>query len=138
VDQGLDQPKKTYVIDTGLAQSVGFSFSPNRGRLLENLVYLALRRQTQGIYYFTTLAGLEVDFYLPETRQLIQVAQEMNDLETRERELRAIFDSLKTLDLQEGLILSEASQDPVRQDNKTVVIRSIAEWLLEGNINPSD
>jgi predicted AAA+ superfamily ATPase len=74
---------------------------------------------------------LEVDFYLPDSRQLIQVAQEMNDPMTRERELRAIFEALKTLDIQEGLILSETSQDPVRQDDKVVVIRSIAEWLLE-------
>jgi hypothetical protein len=55
----------------------------------------------------------------------------MNDPMTRERELRAIFEALKTLDIQEGLILSETSQDPVRQDDKVVVIRSIAEWLLE-------
>jgi hypothetical protein len=123
-------PKKVYVIDTGLAQSVGFSFSPNRGRLLENLVFLALRRGNQGIYYFTTPAGLEVDFYLPDTRQLIQVAQDMNDPVTRERELRALFDALKSLDIQQGLILSETSQDPVRQDDKVVVVRSIAEWLL--------
>jgi hypothetical protein len=124
-------PKKVYVIDTGLAQSVGFSFSPNRGKLLENLIFLALRRHTQAIYYYTTPSGLEVDFYLPDSRQLIQVAQEMNDPMTRERELRAIFEALKTLDIQEGLILSETSQDPVRQDDKVVVIRSIAEWLLE-------
>ena len=49
---------------------------------------------------------------------------------TRERELRALFDALKTLDIQEGLILSETSHDPIRQDEKVVVIRSIAEWLL--------
>jgi predicted AAA+ superfamily ATPase len=98
--------------------------------LLENLVFLALRRGNQGIYYFTTPAGLAVDFYLPDTRQLIQVAQDMNDPVTRERELRALFDALKSLDIQQGLILSETSQDPVRQDDKVVVVRSIAEWLL--------
>ncbi|MGD9092275.1 MAG: hypothetical protein PVF74_05480, partial [Anaerolineales bacterium] len=96
-----------------------------------NLIFLALRRHAQAIYYYTTPSGLEVDFYLPDSRQLIQVAQEMNDPMTRERELRAIFEALKTLDIQEGLILSETSQDPVRQDDKVVVIRSIAEWLLE-------
>lgn len=124
-------PKKVYVIDTGLAQSVGFSFSPNRGRLLENLVFLALRRQYQGVYYFTTPTGLEVDFYLPDTQQLIQVAQDLNDPLTRERELRALFDALRTLDIKEGLILSETNHDPVLQDDKVVSIQSISEWLLE-------
>ena len=110
---------------------VGFSFSPNRGKLLENLVFLALRRQTQGIYYFTTPTGLEVDFYLPDTRQLIQVAQAMHDPSTRERELSAIVEVLKTQNLQEGLILTETNQDPVFIDDKTIQIRSIAEWLLD-------
>jgi predicted AAA+ superfamily ATPase len=123
-------PKKVYVIDTGLAKSVGFSFSPNRGRLLENLVFLALRKSNQEIYYFTTQSGLKVDFYLPASRQLIQVSQEMNDPLTRERELRALFDALKTLDIEQGLILSESSHNPVHQDDKIIVIRSIAEWLL--------
>jgi hypothetical protein len=124
-------PKKVYVIDTGLAQSVGFSFSPNRGRLLENLVFLALRRRIQEIYYFTTPAGLEVDFYLPGNRQLIQVAQDMHDPQTQVRELSAMVEALKALDLREGLILTETNQDPVYEEGKAIQIRSIAEWLLE-------
>ena len=69
-------------------------------------------------------------FYLPDTRQLIQLAQDIHSPVTRERELRALFDALKSLDIQQGLILTETSQDTVRQDDKVVVIRSIAEWLL--------
>ena len=46
-------PKKVYAIDTGLVNAVGFSFSPNTGKLLENLVYLALRRRTRA--RFTTI-----------------------------------------------------------------------------------
>jgi hypothetical protein len=42
-------PKKVYAIDTGLASAVGFAFSANTGRLLENQVFLALRRQTPDI-----------------------------------------------------------------------------------------
>ena len=123
-------PKKVYTIDTGLVHSVGFSFSPNRGRLLENMVFLALRRYTQSIYYFTTSADYEVDFYLPDSRQLIQVVQEMNNSMTRGRELRAMFEALTELDIQQGLILSETNQDPVHQGDKVVFVRSIAEWLL--------
>ena len=56
---------------------MGFSLSPNTGKLLENLVFLALRRQTPEIYYYTVPAGFEVDFYLPETREVIQVGQNL-------------------------------------------------------------
>ena len=58
--------KKIYSIDTGLAEAIGFTFSANIGKMLENLVFLALRRKTKEIYYYTSPAGYEVDFYLPE------------------------------------------------------------------------
>ena len=66
-------PKKTYCIDTGLSNAVGFSSSPNTGKLMENLIFLALRQKTEEIYYYLSPEGYEVDFYLPESRQLIQV-----------------------------------------------------------------
>ena len=50
-------PKKIYGIDTGLLNSIGFAFSPNLGKQLENLVFLALRRQTSDLYYFNTKSG---------------------------------------------------------------------------------
>jgi predicted AAA+ superfamily ATPase len=81
-------PKKVYVIDTGLANTVGFTFSPNRGRLLENLVFLALRRQSRAIYYYRAPDDTEVDFFLPETRQLLQVTQSLAAPAVRQREVR--------------------------------------------------
>lgn len=123
--------KKVYSIDSGLTNAVGFHFSPNTGKLLENLVFLALRRQTSEIYYYTTPAGFEVDFYLPEARQLIQVVQNLDNLATREREMRAIFDARRTLDLSCGLILSSANAAAVSENEITITIRSLAEWLLE-------
>lgn len=123
--------KKVYSIDTGLAQAVGFHFSPNTGKLLENLVFLALRRKTSEIYYFTTPAGYEVDFYLPESRQLIQVAQSLDQPAARDREIRALVDALGALSLTSALILTSANAAPVSENGVTITIRSLAEWLLE-------
>ena len=124
-------PKKVYAIDTGLASAVGFSFSPNTGKLLENLVFLALRRRTQELYYYTSPAGFEVDFYLPETRQLIQVAQNLDQSATRERELRALTDAMRGLGLSSGLILADANAEPINENGMTIEIRSLVEWLLQ-------
>jgi predicted AAA+ superfamily ATPase len=124
-------PKKIYCIDTGLVNSVGFNFSPNSGKLLENLVFLALRRQTREIYYYSTPGGFEVDFYLPEQRQLIQVAQNLSNPATRERELRALEDAAGSLNPASLLILSDENEDPFELAGVPVVVRSTAEWLLE-------
>ncbi|HOU13765.1 MAG TPA: ATP-binding protein [Anaerolineae bacterium] len=124
-------PKKVYCIDTGLANNVGFTFSPNTGKLLENLVFLALRRRTKEIYYYVTPSGYEVDFYLPETRQIFQVAQNIEHPPTCERELRALSDALRALNLSYGMILTDANMDPIEQEGATIEIRSLAEWLIE-------
>jgi predicted AAA+ superfamily ATPase len=132
-------PKKTYGIDTGLVSAVGFAFSPNTGKLLENLVFLALRRRTREIYYYTSPAGSsatrgaggEVDFYLPESRELIQVSQSLAQPATRERELRALTNAMHSLGLIHGLILADTNAEPITENGMTIEVRSLAEWLLE-------
>ncbi len=124
-------PKKVYAVDTGLASAVGFSFSPNTGKLLENLVFLALRRRTPEVYYYTSPGGYEVDFYLPETRELIQVSQNLAQPATRERETCALTDALRGLGLAHGLILTDANAEPILEGGLTVEVRSLAEWLLQ-------
>jgi predicted AAA+ superfamily ATPase len=123
--------KKVFPVDTGLANAVGFAFSANTGKLLESMVFLALRRKTSEIFYYTTPAGFEVDFYLPELRQLIQVAQSLGHPDTRKREVRALMDAMRTLNISQGLILTDANAAPVEEDGLLVPVRSIAEWLLE-------
>lgn len=123
-------PKKVYSIDTGLSNAVGFAFSANTGRLLENMVFLALRRKTKEIYYCISPGGYEVDFYLPESHQLIQVAQNLENPATREREVRASMDAMRGLNLTRALILSDANAQPIEQNHLTVEIRSAAEWLM--------
>jgi hypothetical protein len=124
-------PKKIYGIDLGLLNAVGFQFSPNKGKLLENLVYLALRRQSKEIYYYVSPDNYEVDFYLPESRQLIQVTQQMNNPATRAREFRAMEAALSHLKVEQALILSETNEERQIVNGVPVEVRSIAEWLLD-------
>jgi len=123
--------KKVYSIDTGLVNAIGFSFSPNTGKLMENAAFLALRRKAHEIYYYTTPVGFEVDFYLPESGQLIQVAQSMDNPVTREREIRALTDGMSVLGLSSGLILTDSKSQTITRDRFTITIRSLAGWLLE-------
>jgi predicted AAA+ superfamily ATPase len=125
-------PKKAYCIDTGLSNAVGFGFSPNTGNLLENLVFLALRRQTHEIYYCATPGGYEMDFYLPENRQLIQVAHNLDASRTatREREVRALSDALTGVKVESALILSDANENSFELGGVRVEVRSLGVWLL--------
>ena len=43
--------KKTYLVDTRLAVNLGFRMSQDVGRLLENLVFIELKRKKKEVYY---------------------------------------------------------------------------------------
>jgi hypothetical protein len=124
-------PKKIYGIDTGLVNTIGFHFSPNKGKLLENLIFLDLRKKSKEIYYLTTQNGFEINFYLPETRTMIQVTQNMSNPTTKEREIRAMQDAINTVDAEHLVILSEENEDPIKVGNKEIRIISIPDWLLD-------
>ena len=71
-----------------------------------------------------------MDFYLPETRQLIQVTQSLNHAATREKEVRALQDAIQLLKPKGALILTDADGKDFEIDNVPVSIRSAAEWTL--------
>jgi len=91
------------------------------------------RRRTQDIYYYTTPDGYKVDFYLPETLELIQVTQNLDMATTRERELRALLEAMRALRLRRALILTEANAPAIEEGELTIEIRSLAEWILKGD-----
>jgi predicted AAA+ superfamily ATPase len=68
-------PKKFYLIDVGIHNYLIFRFSENKGRLLENLVSLELKRRGVPVFYYRTTKGHAVDFFINNKRNwdLIQV-----------------------------------------------------------------
>ncbi len=93
-------PKKIYAIDNGLSSANTFNLSDNRGKLLENQVYLDLRRQKKKIFYYLTADGYEIDFVTQDLQgnfELIQVTWDKNDEVALKREERALHQAEKEL-----------------------------------------
>ncbi len=127
-------PRKVYCVDNGLANSISFKFSENRGRFLENLIFLELRRRKKEIYYYKTKNNLEIDFLIKEKnrpRTLIQVAQKLENAQTKEREIKSLLMALSELKLKNGLILTEDEVDLIKAEGKTINILPVYKWLLE-------
>ncbi len=121
--------KKIYAIDTGLVKSVAFSFSENRGRLLENLVFLTLRRSFQEVYYYETSNNGEVDFYLPKQRMLIQVCQTLTEEKTQQREMEALEEAMRELKIDEAIILTEEDSNADLKTDR-IKVWPLYKWLL--------
>jgi uncharacterized protein len=128
----IRSPKKVYAIDTGMAGAVGFSFSENRGRLLENLVFLELKRRGNTMYYYKTSNGLEVDFACHaggKITHLIQVTYDMGEDRTRNRELRALVKALEETGLAEGVIVTYEQEDEIVVDGKMISLIPAFKYL---------
>jgi len=125
--------KKVYCIDNGLAEAVAFQFSKNKGKFLENLVFLELRRKFQEIYYYKTTNNLEVDFLIKAGRndlKLIQVADNLDNEKTRHRELNALIKAMDELKLKTAFILTEDTEEEITLEGKVVMVKPIYKWLL--------
>jgi uncharacterized protein len=121
--------KKVYCIDTALAQANSISFSEDMGRILENLVYLGIKRKFSEIYYFRRNG--ECDFVVLEKgkpRLVIQVCYELTE-ENLKREVNGLVEACKELRLNKGLIITLNQDDHLESDNITIEILRVWQWL---------
>ncbi|MDA0771957.1 MAG: DUF4143 domain-containing protein [Cyanobacteria bacterium] len=123
--------KKIYATDTGMVNQVAFGVSENKGQTLENIVFLALRKRQEDIFYYKTAKGYEVDFYLRCTRELYQACWDLSDKDTREREVRALIEAQSELKAKELYIISFDSKEDIVIGKDLIKVIPVWEWLLE-------
>ncbi|MFM8454995.1 MAG: ATP-binding protein [Gammaproteobacteria bacterium] len=127
--------KKIYCLDTGLAAAVSFKFSEDKGRILENLVYLELRRRKLEIYFHKV--DQECDFLIKKELSIvaaIQVCVSLSEPRTKEREINGLLEALETYKLKKGLILTESESgiEIIEREGiqYEICIMPIVEWFL--------
>ncbi len=124
-------PKKVYSIDNGLSTVNTGSFSKDKGRILENSVFLHLRRTNPKIYYFKQQH--ECDFLIKEKEaitQAIQVCYELME-ENKEREINGLLEAMQTFKLKTGMILTQHQEDKIEIQNKTIYVKPAWKWMNE-------
>jgi predicted AAA+ superfamily ATPase len=100
--------------------------------LIENLVYVVLRKQNRDVYYHK--GKYECDFIVKDGMKVtgaIQVALSLKDENTRKRELRGLLEAMDAQALKEGLILTEKETETIEVDNKKIKVKPIYLWLEE-------
>ena len=124
-------PKKVYSIDNGFSLKNSASFFDDRGRLLENLVFINLRKKNKDIFYFQE--NNECDFLIREGIKIVnafQVCYEINP-DSKDREINGIIEALKKFNLKEGIILTYNQEDNFEIDNKKIKLMPVWKWLLK-------
>ena len=131
IKKQIISPKKVYSIDNGFSNVNSASFSEDKGRMLENLVFLMLRKKNREIFYFQ--GNGECDFVIKQGTKIakaIQVCYELNE-QNKEREITGLTEALEKFKLKEGLILTYDQEDEFKTDNNIIKVIPIWKWVLE-------
>lgn len=128
------QPKY-YCIDNGLRDAVLLPQSGDDGKKLENTVFLQLYRQRtpiDKIYYYQGKG--ECDFVIQrgiDVDRLIQVTWDMQDEDTRRREINGLLEASKSTGCKNLYIITYDSAEEIKIEDDTIIhVIPVWRWLL--------
>lgn len=133
----LRSSKKMYVVDNGFVTAKAVQHSPNTGKLMENLVFAELVKKGNQpgheLFYYKTRNDREIDFVLKKGYQvieLIQVCYDMTDPDVEQREVKALVEAGKELNVSKLTVLTWNEKRVVEKDNLAIQFKPFWEWLL--------
>lgn len=141
VKDHVSSNKKIYCIDNGFITAKAFTISPDYGKLYENVVACALKKEeTKGIhtvYYWKNQQQEEVDFVLKigtKIHQLIQVCFNPSKGDVKNREMRSLIKAGNELHCDDLLIITADAEtiEEAEWFGKKATIRFVPlwKWLL--------
>ncbi len=121
-------PRKIYAVDTGMVRANSYQPDRDPGRLLENIVFLELRRKSQEIYYHKQKKECDlIELQKGKPVQSIQVCWELND-DNLVRELEGLREAMSYTKAEKGIILTYNQEDEV----EGFPVVPVWKWLGEG------
>ncbi len=127
----INSIKKVYLADNGFKKVYGFNFSEESGRLLENLIFIELKRRNKEIYYYSEKG--ECDFIIKNKLKIaeaVQVCYQLNNV-NKEREVEGLVEAMNEFKLNRGLILTYDQEEEINVKNKKITVMPVWQWLLE-------
>ncbi len=133
-------PRKVYSIDTGMITAIGTRFTPESGKLMENLVFLQLRRmnmiENQNIFYYKDATGKEVDFVIKDgiaVTKLIQVTYASGREDINKRETASLLKAADELRCDNLTVITWDYSSVEKVDRHTINFVPLWEWLAQSD-----
>lgn len=122
--------KKTYIIDNGLLSAIEFSVSENKGKLFENMVVMEFFKAEKHIYYFKDYYECDLVISEKESYKPIQISFALDNPETKERELKGIYEACKYLNTNKATIITFDNAELLSFKNIEVQVIPFYEYFL--------
>lgn len=126
--------KKVYVADNGLLSAQSWAIGKDKGKLLENLIAVELRRQDQQLQFADS--GKECDFIFTSrnnTLTPIQVSYDLSKPDTKKREVAGLISGAHQVKASRGTIITHDSEETLNQDGIEISITPAWRYLLSGD-----
>lgn len=127
--------KKMYVIDNGFIRALSFSFSENRGRMLENIVAVELKRQCvragAQLFYWDNYHH-ECDFVVKKGEKITGIYQVCSEVSVanREREINGLLAAAEEFGLKQAYILTSSQEEVFQEKGCHIELMPVWKWLL--------
>jgi len=124
-------PRKVYAADQGFSTRIGFNFSSNKGRILENLIFLELLNRKKDIFYYSGKG--ECDFIVKQGLDVIEVIQVCYILsrENIEREIAGLMEAMTKFKLDNGCLIIYDSEINESELPGNIRMTHAWKWLLD-------
>lgn len=136
--QRIKSPKKVYAVDNGFVNAKAVQHSPDKGKLMENLVFIDLVKRglkpNRELFYYKTRNNREIDFVIKkgaEIIELVQVCYTAVRSEIEQREIKALLEASQELPAKTLTILTWDEKRTVRRDGLTIHFKPLWEWLMQ-------
>lgn len=130
IKKQIMNPKKAYTIDSAFSHRIGFNFSENKGRVIENIIFIELLRRGKEVYYFS--GKNECDFLVKEgtgITEAIQVSYWLDETNLK-RELDGLREAMKKFNLLKGILLVYEENEKINIKDEQIQVVPIWKWLL--------
>ena len=121
---------KIYAGELGFISEVGFHFSDDLGRILENVVFLQLKRLGEEVYYHKEKQ--ECDFVIKKGLKItstIQVCYSLNK-NNRTREINGLIEACTMYKLKTALLLTYDQEETFEKDGININVQPVWKWLI--------
>ena len=130
----IRNPKKIYSIDHGMARVNSLSFSKDEGRILENMVFLHLRRKWKKIYYYSVKSECDfVVFDRDKVEMVVQVCYELSD-DNMAREISGLKEAMDFFQLKTGFLISYNQEDVIEDGERKIIVMPAWKWMMGGKL----
>jgi len=119
--------KKYYFIDNGI---LSLFLQHPETILLENIVACKLK-QLFGNQLYYIRSQVEVDFYIPTTKTLIQVSYNIDNFETENREIESLIKVNETIAAENLLIITLDHEKVITRNSVEIKVVPVWKWLLK-------